>query len=743
MQKHRSRRSRAGGSLRQELLALYQRSQPAYGADADASLVRLRQALQAERDSGVDGQLLGMAAAQCARIGEAKPVGLLLAFAAPRLDSCGSRAVVELAQAAHKLSCMEPGFLRATMTYFASEGVSFHSLRDAAMAATVLLQSVRGDSMVNHEGALRGIAEAVRPLFDSSPMQSKSAAQAVRDCVELCHALAHSLCQVSLGSAELAAVEAALAGALRQVRRELHAGCARDAAMLAGAAAAAWPQMPGLQDSLLWPCLTDVAQLARFRGADFSLQDLCMVAAAFAKVAKSDEIFASVLEIRVVHALDSVCNRDLSFLLWAAACVPGWAVTTFADAALDQILHRPKALLSAKDLCTLVQSLVKIRESNPKAQEVLRAVAEEGLSRDGSQFSSEDRSCMLWALLRATQAGEGGGCETPEKRSPQSSQDQQGSGGSSGDEEKQDTAARAGRPQPSSKARQRRGGKNAAGREKQQRRDEEAAQGDGAARADDEAPAGSSFVAKREKKDRFCPPCSPRWTPEQVPRSMICLADSLCFPPGLGKTQACNQTNPWVHGGNLPSTSQDSETHCMASETSMPSETPTPFLDSLARGSSHESNASSSHECHGHSHECHGHGHGQGHGQGQGSQHHDHDHSCHGHEDKQQHTSKTACEDDDCCPYFTRSSSTGGSDLEVRLNAHCSFSGHCVKLKNTFIHIPCNSFSDSEEDGDCAVCALTRVRSRSCDDVGHGRRSSSPSNDSDAYNGSGPRASLL
>lgn len=676
MQKHRSRRPRAGGSLRQELLALYQRSKANASPDADASLVRLREALQAEKDNGVDGQLLGMAAAQCARIGESKPVGLLLAFAAPRLDSCGSRAVVELAQAAHKLGCMDPGFLRATMTYFASEGCQFASLRDAAMAATVLLQSVRGDSMVNHEGALRGIAEAVRPLlFDASPLQRKSATQAVRDCVELCHALAHSLCQVSLGSAELASVEAAMAGALRLCRRELHAGCARDAAMLAGAAAAAWPHMPSLQDSLLWPCLGDVGQLARFRGDDFSLQDLCIVAAAFAKVARSDDIFASVLELRVVPNLDTVCNRDLSFLLWAAACVPGWSVTIFADAALEQILQRPKARMSAKDLCTLVQSLVKIRESNPKARGVLQAVAEEGLSRDGTQFSSEDRSCMLWAL-RATQAtGEGAADDTMEKRPTRASEDQRES--SSGEENRQ-----AKQHQPSSKSRQRRGGK------KERMQEETSSRGDGAVLGGEEGkPAGPVSPSAKEKQDRFCPPCfSPIHTPELVPTGVVGLSLFDCLPLAPGINDPTQSKCRWVHGHGGDLGHGGNQGHCADMDDGM-----------------RESIDSSSHDCNGHGHSA-GHSHG---------------HNYHGHEEADQHAD-AACEDNECCPSFA--SDNGGSKVEVRLNAHCSFSGHCVKMKNTFIHIPCNSFSDSDEDGDCAVCAFTRVRARSCDDMMHGRR---------------------
>jgi len=62
-----------------------------------------------------------------------------------------------------------------------------------------------------------------------------------------------------------------------------------------------------------------------------------------------------------------------------------------------------------------------------------------------------------------------------------------------------------------------------------------------------------------------------------------------------------------------------------------------------------------------------------------------------------------------CCPTIFDSSTYG----EVRLNAHCDFDGHCIQLKNTFIHVQC-SHSDSDNE-DCMVCKITR--SRSCDSV--------------------------
>jgi hypothetical protein len=64
-----------------------------------------------------------------------------------------------------------------------------------------------------------------------------------------------------------------------------------------------------------------------------------------------------------------------------------------------------------------------------------------------------------------------------------------------------------------------------------------------------------------------------------------------------------------------------------------------------------------------------------------------------------------------CCPSLLPDDDVYGP---VRLNAHCNFGGHCIQLKNTFVHIECNH-NDEDESGDCFVCSLTRFRSRSCD----------------------------
>ncbi|CAE8584042.1 unnamed protein product [Polarella glacialis] len=125
---------------------------------------------------------------------------------------------------------------------------------------------------------------------------------------------------------------------------------------------------------------------------------------------------------------------------------------------------------------------------------------------------------------------------------------------------------------------------------------------------------------------------------------------------------------------------------------------------------------------------AHGHGHGHGGSSDRACSECSEDHTTHGHSHGDgcaHHCSEAAdetgadvphdtnlCQNDICCPSF--GPGMEGELTEVRLNTHCNFVGHCVKMKNTFIHIPCGGFSDSDEE-DCAVCRITRIRSRSCE----------------------------
>lgn len=62
------------------------------------------------------------------------------------------------------------------------------------------------------------------------------------------------------------------------------------------------------------------------------------------------------------------------------------------------------------------------------------------------------------------------------------------------------------------------------------------------------------------------------------------------------------------------------------------------------------------------------------------------------------------------CPTASIDPDSGGSAM-VRLNA--DFEGHCLKMKNTFLHIECKLASDNESEGDCIMCRLGHRRARS------------------------------
>lgn len=54
----------------------------------------------------------------------------------------------------------------------------------------------------------------------------------------------------------------------------------------------------------------------------------------------------------------------------------------------------------------------------------------------------------------------------------------------------------------------------------------------------------------------------------------------------------------------------------------------------------------------------------------------------------------------------------GGDANRMRLNTQCNFHGHCIQLKNTFIHVDCTTHIGRDGEEDCMICR--HVRSRSC-----------------------------
>lgn len=578
-------------TLRRLLLGLWQQKDRCTQASPE-SLAELRESLTAVGRScePFDGALLGMACAQCSRRRDARPVSLLCNFAMSRLELCGGRAVVEMAQAARNLGCLEPGFLGAVLAFFATgKPGSFESLRDAAGAARILLQSLREDAcaFADAEGAARGLMEIGQERLRGA---RGTPGNSVRDAVEFVHACAHIVAgqRLTFNKEELQTNEAALHDVFIFICQELHMGSARDVAMMAGAAAAVWQELPGLRP-LLQTCLEDVAQAARFKFSEFNSQDLAEVAAAFAKMRLPSEIFGSVLDLRM-DSESMLPNRDLCFLLWAAARVPGWGQRRFAALAVASIAAQDSAKISTQDLCTVVQSLMKLPEL-PGALHLASSLCEVGLSRP---LLEKDRRCLLRAL--------------------------------------------------------------------QQHFPEEDA-------ASFRLPPGLHFQVQDGCRDDVA----------GYPASSGMFATELDLPRHTGcEGHGHGHGHSHGHGSSHGSGHHHDETHCH-------------------------------HGCH-HNHA--GHQHEEGSGREtfwtDGDHFHRRPSPCGTQSDLWDVSTNeeplNSCQNESCCPSFHDDSS------QYRLNTHCSFDGHCIQMKNTFIHIPCSSFSDSENE-ECVVCSFKRSRS--------------------------------
>jgi len=588
------------GTLRRLLLRLWQSQSIA----TPTELAELRRALLGLERSGeeLDGALLGMACAQCARLGDGKPVALICGFAAARLEMCGGRAVVEMAQAALQLGCSEPSFLRALMVFLSSSS-SFTSGRDVAAASKVLLQSMREKNLcLDHEGALRGLAEVAKSFFTVDSGQATS--PVVRDATEFMHSAAQVAGHgdLSLNRPEIETIEEAFSCVLSFLRRNLHLASARDCAMVAGTLSTLWQVTPQLREEFLWPCLEDVAQGVRFKSHDFNCQDLALVAQAFAKLERPNEVFANVLDRCFCAA--RAADRDLCYLLWAAATVPNWANNPFVSSVIHELNARDPSRVSSKDLCALLQSLVKLLHLRPMARVLLQGLYAEGLRRSNT-FSAKDLSCLERAkeALEDDTVGGCGPCGVAQGFFP---------------------------------------------------------------------PPGIEVPVFQEMHGRHA-----HGHETQIE------GHYQSYHGGHDDHACCHSDGHGQHGHH------DGHSHCIRGVTT------------ANFGHGHD-------EAHGYPRDC-----GTGMeripgrpansdlGARQMAQAGEHEHA-------EREENAGSCQNKTCCPMI-------GDGPEMQLNSHCSFAGHCVRMKNTFIHIPCSSFSDSESEGECAVCSFKR--SRSCDDL--------------------------
>lgn len=350
------------------------------------------------------------------------------AFAAWRLRFCGGREAAEMASAAARFGMLESSgaFLRPFAAYCAEPPAhAFRSLRDISMAALALSQSYRGPGNSSSSGqqthgavpgwpttpvvsetaagnsaaschgvALRGLAQAAMPYL-AAP------AAAFRDVVELGHALAHTLILrpmiAGVALHEDQVIEAAMCLIMKRLHRGMHHASARDAVMAAGAAAALWPLMDHLRDQFLRPTLLDAAGAARFRCTEFSLRDLALLAAAFARAeGVPEDALSTLLNEQVANRVGELSNKDLCHFLWAAASVEGWAWQHFARACTEEAQRRNPTSYSVQDLCTLAQSATRLGH-----QAMVASLCDEVFRRQLCNFMPKDKAVLLWVLAKA------------------------------------------------------------------------------------------------------------------------------------------------------------------------------------------------------------------------------------------------------------------------------------------------------------------------------------------------------
>lgn len=378
--------SSASGSFRAHVLRLRNAGN---SSSIQAAVVGIRSALVAAavNDTELDEGMLGMAASLCARHGQQELVGLLCAHTACHLKRCSGRSVSELASAAAKLGCVERAFARAVVNFCASApSDTFVGLRDVAM----LLIALRAFNNVEILPAACGLAHAALPHLDdqSSP----------RDLAELMHAMIQFLGSSSMQGVEFPAeVTDILCYGVRLFKRSLHQANARDVAMVAGAIASLWGMIGDNHETLLRTCLLDIAQLIRFRRAEFNAKDLSLLSMAFAKADLPSEDLADVLSDEASIKFSQWAPKDISLVLWAAARLPNWSNQPFVQCFSEELLSRDLGKLHSKDLCSAAHSFAKLGLFGGDS---LDRITNEAFHRQLYSFTCKDKAMLLWSLAK-------------------------------------------------------------------------------------------------------------------------------------------------------------------------------------------------------------------------------------------------------------------------------------------------------------------------------------------------------
>ncbi|CAE8620327.1 unnamed protein product, partial [Polarella glacialis] len=391
--------AKAGGRgrccLRNPVLDLCKATSP---EAAEAPVRRLRAALlRAEAtDAPVDSGLVGMAAAQSARLGLKDLLCALCSFSWPRLSAFGAREVAELAAAATKCGCEAPFFYCAVVAFCYGNPGAFTCLRDVALVATAIGRLHLQDG-IDLALAFYGLSIAALPHL----LQQCTQGCNTRDVVEFFHSLANALESAPLAGGQTlvstAVAVQAVCASVAAITPGLPEASAQDVAKAAGATAVCWSLMPDLQATVLSALLIELIQAVHHRQSDLNLQDLSLLAVAFAKLGDDPSSSSAweVLSVRCVAHVAEFSPKDLSLLLWAAVkCKQA----SCGHAISRQVAQRNLSTFSSQDLCMTAQGLAKLERRHVVTP--LCLVAGEVFARQALGLSAADKALILWSLAK-------------------------------------------------------------------------------------------------------------------------------------------------------------------------------------------------------------------------------------------------------------------------------------------------------------------------------------------------------
>lgn len=365
----------------------------------------------------VDGSTLAEAAEFCTQHRLEAPLDALCSRAALGLGKgfVQTSDALQVAEAALKIRAGDPASQWRCNMEHGTNNLFFTLLRMAAqvpvnldlgdlktLVVTLLRWAVlrRGQNApFDPRSSFSGVAVAAAPLLGRPNAPEGEA-------LGLAHALASGLqlFPSMADSAESRAVEEVLRVALAIVRKRLHRLSPEQVAELAGAAASAWiSTSETLREDVLKHCLADVSQAVRFRRAAFQVGELVAVAVALGKAGLKADVVADVLLQRFSQGGESFSNHDL--IIVVRTCSHGcWPDERLTSVALKEMKTRDFSTFSPQDFCLVAQSMAYFKDHSilaNEASELLEMVADAGQGADLSNLTLTQKIQLLQDLAVA------------------------------------------------------------------------------------------------------------------------------------------------------------------------------------------------------------------------------------------------------------------------------------------------------------------------------------------------------